>query len=120
MTLLSPAFHGSIRWPTPDLSKLDNRYQILTALNRAGDSRAYLARHLALNRDVMIQVVRLPEGADEPSAEHLASDARPRASSRHAHISPGRGEIALGDRTYAVVRPRVRGTTLEQLISTVG
>ncbi|HEU4786430.1 MAG TPA: hypothetical protein VFS57_03455, partial [Gemmatimonadaceae bacterium] len=105
---------------TPDLSKLDNRYQILTELNRAGDSRAYLARHLELNRDVTIQVVRLPEGADEASAEHLASDARALASSRHPHIIPVLEELPLGDGTHAVVRPRVRGTTLEQLISTVG
>ena len=105
---------------TPDLSKLDNRYQILTELNRAGDSRAYLARHLELNRDVTIQVVRLPEGADEASAEHFASDARTLASSRHPHIIPVLEELPLGDGTYAVVRPRVRGTTLEQLISTVG
>jgi uncharacterized protein YecT (DUF1311 family) len=105
---------------TPDLSKLDNRYQILTELNRAGDSRAYLARHLELNRDVTIQVVRLPAGADEASAEHLASDAHILASSRHPHIIPVIEELPLGDGTYAVVRPRVRGTTLEQLISTVG
>jgi uncharacterized protein YecT (DUF1311 family) len=105
---------------TPDLSKLDNRYQILTELNRAGDSRAYLARHLELNRDVTIQVVRLPVGADEASVEHLASDARTLASSRHPHIIPVLEELPLGDGTYAVVRPRVRGTTLDQLISTVG
>ena len=104
---------------TPDLSKLDDRYQILTELNRAGDSRAYLARHLELNRDVMIQVVRLPEGADEASAEDLASDARTLASSRHPHIIPVLEELPLGDGTHAIVRPRVRGTTLEQLISTV-
>ena len=105
---------------TPDLSKLDDRYQILTELNRAGDSRAYLARHRELNRDVTIQVVRLPEGADEASAEQLASDARTLASSRHPHIIPVLEELPLGDGTYAIVRPRVRGTTLEQLISTVG
>ncbi|HSQ28764.1 MAG TPA: lysozyme inhibitor LprI family protein [Gemmatimonadaceae bacterium] len=105
---------------TPDLSKLDNRYQILTELNRAGDTRAYLARHLELNRDVTIQVVRLPEGADEASAEQLASDAHILASSRHPHIVPVLEELPLGDGTHAVVRPRVRGTTLEQLISTVG
>lgn len=107
---------------TPDLSKLDNRYQVLTELNRAGDTRAYLARHLELNRDVTIQVVRLPEGASDESAEQLASDAHILASSRHPHIVPVIEELPLGDGggTHAVVRPRVRGTTLEQLISTVG
>lgn len=105
---------------TPDLSKLDNRYQILTELNRSGDARAYLARHLELNRDVIIQVLRLPAGADETSVEHLASDARTLASARHQHVIPVLEDLPLGDGAFAIVRPRVRGTTLDQLISTVG
>ncbi|HTI65790.1 MAG TPA: lysozyme inhibitor LprI family protein [Gemmatimonadaceae bacterium] len=105
---------------TPDLSKLDNRYQILTELNRSGDTRAYLARHLELNRDVVIQVLRLPAGADDASAEHLASDARILSSSRHQHVIPVLDELPIGDGVLAIVRPRVRGTTLDQLISTVG
>jgi len=105
---------------TPDLSKLDNRYQILTELNRSGDTRAYLARHLELNRDVVIQVLRLPADADDASAEHLASDARILSSSRHQHVIPVLDELSIGDGVLAIVRPRVRGTTLDQLISTVG
>ena len=105
---------------TPDLSKLDNRYQILTELNRSGDSRAYLARHLELNRDVVIQMLRLPADADDASAEHLASDARILSSSRHQHVIPVLDELSIGDGVLAIVRPRVRGTTLDQLISTVG
>jgi uncharacterized protein YecT (DUF1311 family) len=105
---------------TPDLSKLDNRYQILTELSRSGDTRAYLARHLELNRDVTIQVLRLPAEADAASAAHLASDARILSSSRHQHVVPVLEELSLGAGEFAVVRPRVRGTTLEQLISTVG
>lgn len=105
---------------TPDLSKLDNRYQILTELSRSGDTRAYLARHLELNRDVTIQVLRPPADADEASAKHLASDARILSSSRHQHVVPVLEELQVGTGEFAVVRPRVRGTTLEQLISTVG
>ena len=46
---------------TPDplnesLSKLDDKYQILTELHHCGESRTYLARHLELNRDVTITV----------------------------------------------------------------
>ena len=105
---------------TPDLSKLDNRYQILTELNRSGDTRAYLARHLELNRDVTIQVLRLPAGADDASIEHLAADARILSSARHQHVIPVLEDLPLGDGAFAIVRPRVRGTTLDQLISTVG
>ena len=44
----------------PDLSKLDNRYQILSELRRAQNGRTFLARHTELNRDVTIDVVRVP------------------------------------------------------------
>ena len=105
---------------TPDLSKFDNRYQILTELSRSGDTRAYLARHLELNRDVTIQVLRLAPDANQISAQQLASDARILSSTRHQHVVPVLEELPLGGDAFAIVRPRVRGTTLEQLISTVG
>jgi hypothetical protein len=47
----------------PDLSKLDNRYQILSELRRARNGRIFLARHTELNRDVTIDVVRVPRCA---------------------------------------------------------
>jgi len=58
----------------PDLSKLDNRYQILSELRRAPNGRTFLARHTELNRDVTIDVVRVPSDDDE-ALRFLASDA---------------------------------------------
>src|SRR5215216_4080565 len=49
---------------TPDLTRLERDYQILTELHRSHHSRTYLARHLGLNRDVTVTVVRAADGSD--------------------------------------------------------
>jgi len=103
----------------PDLSKLDNRYQILSELRRAENGRTFLARHTGLNRDVTIDVVRVPRGDDE-ALRFLASDAELLSSRRHAHVIPVIEGRWLGDDAFAIVRPRVRGSTLTQLISALG
>jgi len=103
----------------PDLSKLDNRYQILSELRRAAYGRTFLARHTGLNRDVTIDVVRVPRGDDE-ALRFLASDAELLSSRRHAHVIPVIEGRWLGDDAFAIVRPRVRGSTLTQLISALG
>ena len=103
----------------PDLSKLDNRYQILSELRRAENGRIFLARHTELNRDVTIDVVRVPRGDDE-ALRYLASDAELLSRRRHAHVIPVIEGRWLGDDAFAMVRPRVRGSTLTQLISALG
>jgi uncharacterized protein YecT (DUF1311 family) len=103
----------------PDLSKLDNRYQILSELRRAAYGRTFLARHTELNRDVTIDVVRVPRGDDE-ALGFLASDAELLSSRRHTHVIPVIEGRWLGDDAFAIVRPRVRGSTLTQLISALG
>ncbi len=103
----------------PDLSKLDNRYQILGELRRAENGRIFLARHSGLNRDVTVDVVRVPNSDDE-ALRFLASDAELLASRRHAHVIPVIEGRWLGGDAFAMVRPRVRGSTLTQLISALG
>jgi uncharacterized protein YecT (DUF1311 family) len=103
----------------PDLSKLDNRYQILSELRRARNGRIFLARHTELNRDVTIDVVRVPRG-DDDALRFLASDAELLSSRRNAHVIPVIEGRWLGDDAFAMVRPRVRGSTLTQLISALG
>ena len=103
----------------PDLSKLDNRYQILGELRRAENGRIFLARHTGLNRDVTIDVVRVPSGDDE-ALRFLASDAELLSNRRHAHVIPVIEGRWLGGDAFAMVRPRVRGSTLTQLISALG
>ena len=103
----------------PDLSKLDNRYQVLGELRRAENGRIFLARHTGLNRDVTIDVIRVPSGDDE-ALRFLASDAELLSSRRHAHVIPVIEGRWLGTDAFAMVRPRVRGSTLTQLISALG
>jgi len=103
----------------PDLSKLDNRYQILSELRRARNGRIFLARHTELNRDVTIDVVRVPRG-DDDALRFLASDAELLSNRRNAHVIPAIEGRWLGDDAFAMVRPRVRGSTLTQLISALG
>lgn len=100
------------------LSKLDNDYQILTELHRSGNSRTYLARHLTLNRDVTISVIGAT--GDAAYLRAFAADVERLTDHRHPNIVPVIEGRWLDDRTYAVVRARVRGSTLDQLNSAVG
>ena len=106
----------------PNLSKLESEYQILTELHRSADSRTYLARHLEFNRDVTITVVRAPAGnvEGESALRHFASDARSLTTMRHANVIPVIEGRWLDDGAFAIVRARVRGSTLEQVLDAAG
>ncbi len=103
----------------PSLNKLDRNYQILTELHRDGVSRTYLARHLGVNRDVTITVVAAGD-TNDVALPHLASDARLLTAMRHPNIVPVIEGIWLDARTFAVVRARIRGSRVDQLISKSG
>jgi len=102
----------------PNLTKLERNYEILSELHREDASRTYLARHIGLNRDVTITVVGA--GLDDVALSHLASDARLLATIRHRNIIPIVEGIWLDGRTFAVVRARVRGSRLDQMIEKTG
>jgi uncharacterized protein YecT (DUF1311 family) len=104
-------------FPT-DLTELDTDYQVLTELHRTSDSRSYLARHLKLNRDVTITVVRA--GADRKLLTRFDGDVTRLKSLRHPNVIPVIEGRWLRDGSYAVVRARVRGSSLDQLVSAVG
>jgi uncharacterized protein YecT (DUF1311 family) len=105
--------------PTPpDFSKLEQDYQILTELHRDGETPTYLARHNALNRDVTITIVRAD--GDRSYLDAFASDARVLATKRNPAIVPVIEGRWLDDHTFAIVRARVRGSTLDQLLSAIG
>ena len=103
-----------------DLTKLDGDYQILTELHGEGDARTYLARHLHLNRDVTISVFRAASGVTADTLAQFASDNRALTEARHEHIVPDIDGVWLNDGTFAVVRARVRGATLDQTLSASG
>lgn len=104
----------------PDLSSLEQEYQILTELHRSGNSVTYLGRHLGLNRDVTITVVHAGDAADYQMLTQFAADTRLLAKARHPNIIPVIEGRMLSNDTFAIVRARVRGSTLDQLVSTVG
>jgi uncharacterized protein YecT (DUF1311 family) len=104
---------------SPDWSKLEQDYQILTELHRTPDSRTYLGRHLGLNRDVTITVNRDASGANSALGE-FASDAQLLAKSRHSNVVPVIEGRWLDPETFAIVHARVRGSTLDQLVGAFG
>ncbi|HEX4684202.1 MAG TPA: lysozyme inhibitor LprI family protein [Gemmatimonadaceae bacterium] len=101
-----------------DFSRLENDYQILTELHRDGDTPTYLARHTGLNRDVTITVVRA--AGDRGYLDDFAQDARLLADKRNPAIVPVIEGRWLDEHTFAIIRARVRGTTLDQLLSAIG
>jgi uncharacterized protein YecT (DUF1311 family) len=105
---------------TPNLSSLEQDYEILTELHASGGSRTYLARHLGLNRDVTITVVHAADAADFQMLTQFAADTRILAKARHPNIIPIIEGRMLANDTFAVVRARVRGSTLDELVSEVG
>jgi uncharacterized protein YecT (DUF1311 family) len=100
------------------LSKLGDKYQVLTELHHCADSATYLARNLQLNRDVTITVARA--NGDKAFLNAYAADAEQLKTKRHPNIVPVLEGIWLDDATFAVVRARVRGSTLDQTISADG
>ena len=105
---------------TPDLSSLENDYQILTELHHSAGSVTYLARHLGLNRDVTITVVHAADAADHQMLTQLDEDTRILAKSRHPNIIPVIEGRRVSPDTFAIIRARVRGSTLNQLVSAIG
>lgn len=105
---------------SPELIKLDGDYQVLTELHGEGNARAYLARHLRLNRDVTISVFHAADADTTDALSQFASDTRLLAEARHPHVVPVVEGIWLDDTTYASIRARIRGATLDQLLSASG
>jgi uncharacterized protein YecT (DUF1311 family) len=104
--------------PLTDLIKLGEKYQILTELHHCSDSRTYLARDLERSRDVTITVARA--AGDRAFLQAYAAGAEILRSRRPPNIIPVREGMWLGDDTFALVRARIRGSTLEQTVSAVG
>ncbi|HVX41857.1 MAG TPA: lysozyme inhibitor LprI family protein [Gemmatimonadaceae bacterium] len=105
--------------PSPNLGGLESTYQILTELQATPGADTYLARHLTLNRDVTITVFRAA-AADRAALERLAADAPRLVDLRHESIIPVIEGRWLDDGRFALVRARIRGSTLDQVMSAVG
>jgi uncharacterized protein YecT (DUF1311 family) len=101
----------------PDLSELESRYEISSEIRSTSDSISYLARHRTINREVTIDVVRAPWGQATNLMMQLQADARRESAMRHPNVVPVLEGRQIARDTFATVRPRVRGATLEELLS---
>src|SRR5262245_24498531 len=101
---------------SPDVSSsITNDYEIISDLRESSSTRSYLARHRKLNRDVTVTVVSVP-ASNKNALEHFASDARMLSVMRHRNVVPVIEGRWIPRGGFAVVRARVRGTTLEEAI----
>jgi hypothetical protein len=105
---------------SPDLGGLEPDYQIQTELRHSRRSRTFLARHLGLNRDVTIQVLGTPGNSNDNSLTLFASDARTLSVIRHPNVVPVLEARWLAGGAFAVVRPRVRGMVIDEIVATEG
>ena len=101
----------------PDLSELESRYEIISEVRSTSDSISYLARHRTINREVTIDIVRAPWGQAASLMMQLQADARRESAMRHPNVVPVLEGRQIARDTFATVRPRVRGATLEELLS---
>ena len=117
--LASPAraHHSAV---TDDLrdrlqSSLGTSHTIERELGGGGMSRVFVARELALGRDVVIKVLS-PELAESLSAERFAREIRLASSLQEPHIVPVISVGVTGDGLPWFVMPFVRGESLRARI----
>jgi serine/threonine protein kinase len=96
----------------PDLS--DTRYVLLDTLGRGGMGTVYLARDTALDREVALKVLTLPDG-DDRLARRMRDEAGILARLEHPGIVPVHDAGRLPDGRVFYVMKRVRGRRLDQL-----
>ncbi|HEY0997774.1 MAG TPA: hypothetical protein VGD77_17425, partial [Gemmatimonadaceae bacterium] len=101
-------------------AKFGDRYDILTELSHGEHHTSYAARHRTLDRDVSITVLRAATPAERNLLGVIAADARILGAIRNDHILPVLDSQWLSDTELALVRPRVKGTTLRSLIQGAG
>lgn len=100
--------------------QLADRYEILDELRHDEHSVTYLARHKTLNRDVSVTVLRSANPNERNVLGLIAADARILGAVRHDHIVPVLDTRWLSADELAIVRPRVRGTTVRTLVTSGG
>ncbi|MHB1071213.1 MAG: protein kinase family protein [Gemmatimonadaceae bacterium] len=101
-------------------AKFGDRYDILTELGHGEQYTSYAARHRTLDRDVSITVLRANTPAERNLLGVIAADARILGAVRNEHILPVLDSRWLSDDELALVRPRVKGTTLRSIIQGAG
>ncbi|HEX3865587.1 MAG TPA: hypothetical protein VHV78_02505, partial [Gemmatimonadaceae bacterium] len=102
------------------LTVLDGDYKVLEELHRASGSTTYVARNLHLLRDVTVTVVPVSVPGGRATLTQLSSDTRTIIGLRNPNVIPVLEGRWLGRNAFAVVRARVRGSTLAELLGSAG
>ena len=92
------------------------RYEVQAVLGCGTSSVVYLARHLELQRDVAIKVLRAEKVAGEEGRAQTLREARIIASMNHPHIVTVHDVGVLVDGRPYMVMEVVQGTSLERIV----
>ena len=97
----------------PDLRPLETKYQILSELRTGSAVRTYMARSRDDGIDVVITVA---QGGENNALAHFASDNQLLSTVSHPAVPRVLDRHWLGE-DFAVVRERIRGRSLHELLS---
>jgi serine/threonine protein kinase len=101
----------------PDLRVLDERYERQGELRGSDGARTYFGKRREDGADVTITIVQAANGGENNALSHLASDTQMLGRISHPNVPRSLDGKWIGKDTFAVVRERVRGTTLSELLS---
>ena len=101
-------------------AQLADRYEITAELRHDDHSTTWLGRHKTLGRDVSITVLRASSPTERNVLGLIAADSRILGAVKHDHIVPVLDTRWLSTDELAIVRPRVRGTTIRSLVTGAG
>ncbi|MEP6730101.1 MAG: hypothetical protein ABJE10_05665 [bacterium] len=110
--------------PSPDLSVLQNDYDIVGEVRGASGARTFTANRKdidAKRRDdssaVVISVFATPEGDEGNALSHLAADTKQLAAMTHRRLMPVIEGRWIGSDAFAVVSQRTTDPTLAQKLA---
>jgi hypothetical protein len=109
----------------PDLSALNDDYEVVGEITGSGDARSYIATRKGegtKRRDdqtgVVITVVTTPAGDEANALTHLAADTQLLARTAHRRLIPIIEGRWIGDDAFAVVTQRITDPSLAQKLAT--
>ena len=102
------------------LAGLEDRYELLKELRRGETSSTWLAHERASYRDVLITLVHAGSLPRRELLSQIGADSQLLSVQHHGSVIPVLASHWLADGSLAIVRPRVRGTTLRNMLRATG
>src|SRR6185437_12406840 len=102
----------------PDLTPLNDTYEIVGELGGRDHIRSYVGRRTADGRDVLISVMRAAaEVAEGKAIAQFAADAKLLTTLSHPNVPQVIEGRWISDDTLALVSERIHGTTLTETLA---